>query len=311
MRDNFNRVYDHLILNESGHKNFRAKTSEGIWGFVNNPLDRGGPTIHGVTWKYWKIFINKYKEHDFFLSEAWSKFHSFDDHGRPFFDPDNFKMKDFKFLNPSDLKFYYHREYWEGVNGDELPSGIDYYMLDFCVHSGAGNASRPLQRIVGVFDDGKIGDQTIAAVFSYVEKNGIRRLIKEVDRARRDFLSQLKSSPHFLKGWNNRLERVLDKCYELIGDVYVNIQKPVRESRTVSTSKKQIAFAGSAAAVGSVVPDEKSTKIILDNLEVAETVTSAVSGIYSYGYRVIFLVIIGFALYQIYTRYEDWFKGNR
>ena len=315
MADNFDKIIDHLILTESGSKNYRAKTSEGIWGFVNNPFDSGGATIHGVTFRNWKLFMNIYKDYEFFNGTRWDKFHSADDKGYIKFNPKSFTLNDFKALQPSDVKFFYYKEYWEKVSAERLPNAVDYYVFDFSVHSGPEQASKILQRIVDVVDDGVIGDRTIAAVNEYVDNNGAKRLIKEIDRSRREFLKRLKNNVHFLRGWYNRLEIVLSRCYELLGDVYIDTQKPVSQSRTINTAKNQTVVAASGIGIASIAPDEdkliRATESIVENLETVNTITGLINKLYSYGFYVVLFVMIGFAGYQVYLRNEDWFTGKR
>ena len=318
MADNFERVINHLILTESGHKNYRSPTSEGIWGFVNNPFDSGGATIHGVTFKSWKSFVMRYSKHDFFIDlhhDRWEQYLSPHKHGGIYFDLTKFKLNDFKNLTPSDVKFFYFVEYWQRVAGDLLPSGVDYYMFDFAVHSGGQRASEYLQRVIGAVDDGAIGKMTLNKVDEYIQANGVKRLLKELDNERRNFLKQIKNSTKFMKGWNVRLSNVMTKCYELINDVYVEPHKDLTHSRTIKTAKNQVAVATVGGVVATIAPNEKhvtsAVTNIVENLEVANTVTRLISNIYSYGYMALSLVIIGFALYQVYLRYDDWFTGKR
>ena len=53
-------------------------------------------------------------------------------------------------LTPADVAPLYKRKYWDKVQGDELPSGIDYVVFDAAINSGPGRAVKLLQACVGV-----------------------------------------------------------------------------------------------------------------------------------------------------------------
>jgi len=316
VRDNFERVIDHLILNESGSKSYRSPTSEGIWGYVKDKYDRGGSTIHGVTFRSWKRFLNKNKRHDFLTTnERWFDFVRPDERGREFFDVNLFKLNHFKALNPADVRFFYHNEYWQKSGCDFLPSGLDYYVFDFAVHSGVSRSVKYLQGCVGVIQDGVVGDRTISAVLEYIDHNGIRRLLKEIEKDRRKFLSQIKNAFRFQKGWDRRLDSVNEKCYELIDEIYVAPKKDLSKSRTIKTAKTQAKIAAAGAIIPAIAPDqrhiENAIEVAVDNLEAVSMITRLVDTIYSYGQTALLLSIIGFAGYQVYLRYDDWFKRER
>ena len=300
MADNFHLIIDHLIINEGG--------------YVNHPADPGGRTIYGVTWRNWIAHLKRYSRHERYLEERWARYLSPDENALPYFDAAKFKVNDFKALQPSDVKFFYYKEYWEACNGDNLPNGVDYYIFDFSVNSGTRQAALILQRIVKAVDDGVIGVNTIAAVNAYCERNGCKRLLKEVDRARREFLSRLRNAPFFLKGWYNRLSKVLSKCYELLDDVYIDTTKPLSESRTIKIASAEAKVAGGAIALGAVMPPEDkiivATETIVDNLQTVNTITSLVHNLYSYGWMIPLILLFGYACYQAYIRRDDWFKGK-
>jgi lysozyme family protein len=55
----------------------------------------------------------------------------------------------------------YKQKYWDKIHGDDLPSGVDLAVFDCCVNSGPGRASKMLQKVLGVAQDGAIGAQTL------------------------------------------------------------------------------------------------------------------------------------------------------
>ncbi|WQP10968.1 glycosyl hydrolase 108 family protein (plasmid) [Sinorhizobium meliloti] len=58
----------------------------------------------------------------------------------------------------------YRRSYWPQCGVDLLPPGLDYAVFDFGVNSGPARAVKTLQKVVGVREDGHVGEQTLAAV---------------------------------------------------------------------------------------------------------------------------------------------------
>lgn len=277
-------------------------------------LDPGGMTNHGVTFRMWKRHINRYATHSYYLQERWFKFHGVNDKGFVFFDIKKFTTNDFRALQPSDVKFFYFKEFWERIKADDLPLGIDYYLFDFTVHSGQGNAVKTLQRIVSTFPDGGVGAKTIGAVEKYVKTNGTKRLLKEFDVARRNFLSQTTAGKLWAKGMDNRLKKVMSKCYEIIDDVYIDTRKPLESSRTIRASSSEVKFALAAGAGGLVAPEQSDLMSampkVIENLETLSTVSSIIKTLYSYGWMIPVCAMLLFAAYHAYLRIDDWFKNR-
>lgn len=148
-------------------------------GYVNNPHDPGGITNLGVTKKVWEEWVGHTVTAD-----------------------------DMRALTTSMVAPLYKKNYWDKIRGDDLPTGVDYMVFDFCVNSGPSRAAKTLQRVVGTTDDGKIGPMTIATVKSYLDLNGKTRLVDDYCNARLNFLKGLRTWPHFGRGWSNRVEEV-------------------------------------------------------------------------------------------------------
>ena len=62
-----------------------------------------------------------------------------------------------KQLTKDDIKPMYKARYWDVVQGDHLPSGVDISVADFGVNAGPSRAAKRLQRVVMATQDGKIG----------------------------------------------------------------------------------------------------------------------------------------------------------
>ena len=150
-------------------------------GFVNHPKDPGGATNRGVTQKVY---------------DAYRKTRA-----RP--------IQSVKFISEDETKAIYKFQYWDRVQGDFLPRGLDYAVFDFAVNSGVGRASKYLQACVGVKQDGVIGAMTIAAIGK--PANVINALC---DR-RMSFLRNLDTFLTFGRGWTRRVVDVRKHALEM------------------------------------------------------------------------------------------------
>lgn len=144
-------------------------------GFVNHPSDPGGMTNLGCTAAVW---------------EKWS--------GKPATE------SVMRALTPADVAPIYRKIYWDRINGDELPDGVDYATFDAAINSGPDRAIRWLQTAAGVTADGIIGPKTMQAV------NAADRfkLILRINEQRLMFLKLLRHWDTFGKGWGRRVREV-------------------------------------------------------------------------------------------------------
>lgn len=67
-------------------------------------------------------------------------------------------------LTPDQARAIYRRDYWDRVRGDRLPPSLALMVFDAAVNCGVGRAARWLQGILGVAQDGVVGDITLAAL---------------------------------------------------------------------------------------------------------------------------------------------------
>jgi lysozyme family protein len=149
-------------------------------GFVNHPRDPGGATNRGVT-----------------IGTLRSLGMDLDGDG-------DVDIADLKSLTEADAARVFKRFYWDAVQGDLLPSGVDYVVADFAVNSGPSRAAKHLQRAVGVTQDGNIGPQTLAAV----RKADPIAVVQAVTDTRLRFLESLPTWGTFGKGWARRVDEV-------------------------------------------------------------------------------------------------------
>jgi lysozyme family protein len=144
-------------------------------GFVNNPKDPGGMTNLGVTARVWEAFT-----------------------GQP---ADEAAMRA---LTPAAVTPLYRQNYWNKVQCDQLPAGVDYAVMDVAVNSGVGRAAKFLQQACGVNANGVIDDATLAAANAAAPQD----LVNQICDARMAFLESLTTFATFGKGWTARVARV-------------------------------------------------------------------------------------------------------
>ena len=148
-------------------------------GKVDDFRDPGGRTAYGVTQDTY---------------DAWRK-------------KQNLPTADVFSISQTDVAAIYRQEYWDRIRGDDLPSGVDFAVFDFAVNSGVNRASKTLQAVVGVTQDGQIGPQTIQAAKTYVAMS--------ITNRRLAFMQSLSIWSTFGKGWSARITDVKNQILAL------------------------------------------------------------------------------------------------
>lgn len=151
----------------------KVLASEG--GYTNDANDPGGPTNYGITIADYQHYINP-----------------------------KATATDVKNMKLSDAETIYKAKYWNAMNCDQLPSGVDYCVFDYGVNSGIGKSAKVLQQFVGVPEDGQIGPATIVAT----KKADPVKLINSICDERLTFLKSLRTWSSFSKGWTSRVASV-------------------------------------------------------------------------------------------------------
>ena len=95
----------------------------------------------------------------------------------------------------------YQAAFWVRYQCDKMPEAVAFQFFDAAVNHGFGNASRMLQRAVGVADDGVIGSRTIAAI----KQTAISDVIMHLNAERLEFYCKLDNFTSFGKGWVRRV----------------------------------------------------------------------------------------------------------
>ncbi|WP_118808174.1 glycoside hydrolase family 108 protein [Haemophilus haemolyticus] len=99
----------------------------------------------------------------------------------------------------------YYRAFWLRYNCEQMPDAVAYQFFDAAVNHGFGNASRMLQRAVGVLDDGIIGKYSLEAI----NRNPISDTLMVLNGERLNFYIRLKNFDRYGKGWVNRVAQNL------------------------------------------------------------------------------------------------------
>ena len=152
-------------------------------GYVNHPSDPGGMTNLGVTKKVWEAWVGKR------LTEA-----------------------EMRALTPEIVAPLYKKMYWDKVQGDKLPSGVDYIVFDFAVNAGVSRAVRTLQNILFVTSDGIIGPTTLRVA----GQRDPKELVEAYSEDRRLFYSQLPTFSVFGKGWLRRVDETKAQALKML-----------------------------------------------------------------------------------------------
>ncbi|MCV6596019.1 MAG: glycoside hydrolase family 108 protein [Mangrovicoccus sp.] len=142
-------------------------------GYVDHPKDPGGATNLGIT----HITLAEWR-------------------GNPV------SKADMRTLKRAEAEEIYRARYWNALNCDHLPAGVDLVVFDFGVNAGPARAARLLQRILGVSTDGQIGPQTIAAA----GQADAQMVISAFSDGRMQHYRGLKHWPSFGRGWSRRTQ---------------------------------------------------------------------------------------------------------
>ena len=107
----------------------------------------------------------------------------------------------------------YKELYWNKVQGDYLPAGVDYAVFDSAVNMGVGRAAKLIQEAVGVTADGVLGPASVSAI----QKTDPKELIEKFSALKESFYRSLKTFPTFGKGWLNRVAEVKTTSESMLG----------------------------------------------------------------------------------------------
>lgn len=152
-------------------------------GFVNNPVDKGGPTNKGITLSTFTRYCL--------------------DKNRPL--P---TIQDLKNLSDQDWKAIFLQNYWNKWQGGLIEDGkLATMLVDWVWNSGRWGIIIP-QRLLRVKEDGIVGSKTLDALnreapIYFLESLRDARILFVEDIVRRSPKQEV-----FLKGWKNRINDI-------------------------------------------------------------------------------------------------------
>jgi lysozyme family protein len=132
-------------------------------GTVNDPRDRGGLTRYGISRLAY---------------------------------PD----LDITHLTEADARAIYKRDYWNKLQCDSLPEQVAFALFDCAVNVGVEQATKILQRALGIRADGVLGPETMRAAKS----PDTVKVVRDFTLERMQFYMSLSTYSVFGKGWLRR-----------------------------------------------------------------------------------------------------------
>lgn len=145
-------------------------------GYADHPADPGGATMKGVTQRVY---------------DGWRR-----RQGKA--------TRAVRLITDAEVAAIYRVQYWDAIRGDDLPAGIDYATFDGAVNSGTSQATKWVQRALGVADDGQIGEATLSAARAADPAKTINAACDN----RMAMLKRLKTFRTFGAGWTRRVSEV-------------------------------------------------------------------------------------------------------
>jgi len=94
----------------------------------------------------------------------------------------------------------YRKDYWNKIKADELPETIRLIVFSSAVNQGVGQASRFIQKMVKVSQDGIIGPKTLLALRE-INPKALKYAFLKLQTEHYFSLNK----PEFIKGWILRL----------------------------------------------------------------------------------------------------------
>lgn len=192
-----------LIQWEGGVRPSSDETTEGLFlratrvrAFSNDPLDRGGATMMGVTHKVFTFWRTQYLQR---TAPA---------------------VEELRMLDFYEWQHIVESLYWEPLKAQLMPFAcVAVSMADWHWHSGS-IAIRTVQRMLGQVQDGIVGRRTLGAMQTQCHSRSYARdMADQILSRRHQFLMHLMErhpeQKRFYIGWKNRLDALHDLWYHL------------------------------------------------------------------------------------------------
>lgn len=141
--------------------------------YTNDAADSGGPTRFGITLKDYRLYINP-----------------------------KGNAQDVAHMTMAQAKTIYKGKYWDTLDADKLPSGVDNACFNYGVLAGTGRPKADLKRFAGIVDVHKKIDAICDEMKAFLNNLATNRPKDERFRA----------------GWNNRVVRLRKNSHALAND---------------------------------------------------------------------------------------------
>jgi lysozyme family protein len=163
-------------------ENFAGKLLRLEGGYVNHPLDRGGPTKYGVILSVWQ------------------------EHGHDKDGDGDIDAEDIMKLGEDDAKYIAKKIFWDYFLADFiLNESVAQFIVDWGYNSGRKTVAKIVQRLVKADVDGIVGPRTLTAINAADQE----WLFNQLKIERKVFLNSIiKRKPDqivFYDGWMNRV----------------------------------------------------------------------------------------------------------
>lgn len=112
-----------------------------------------------------------------------------------------YPKEDIKGMTVDRAKEIYYKDWWVKLEMELFKPALSFQMFDAAINHGMTNATKMLQRAVGVPDDGVIGRMTKRAIDTMTLDDILMCFLSE----RLDFMTYVGSWPTFGKGWARRI----------------------------------------------------------------------------------------------------------
>lgn len=149
-------------------------------GFANHPNDKGGATNKGITIATFRQYYGKESTID-----------------------------DLRNMSNEQWEYIFKAGYWDMLKANDITNqSIANICVDWAWCSGTRTAIKQVQRLLGVDDDGIVGNITLSAI----NKANSKELFNKIKSSRLAFVEAIvKRYPTqkvFLKGWRNRINSI-------------------------------------------------------------------------------------------------------
>jgi lysozyme family protein len=114
-----------------------------------------------------------------------------------------------KALTQTETSTIYRQSYWGPCS--KLPAGVDLMVFDMAVNAGPARAAKQLQAVLGVDEDGVIGNDTLSALQRWRSSD----LVTDLANAQAAYYRGLSTFWKFGKGWLARVNRRHDTAFSM------------------------------------------------------------------------------------------------